>query len=64
MGIPGIAATLLSLLMMVVSVRRQRFIVCDTELVSIATVAVKRLICVVLFLNALALAVHSVVTAL
>ncbi|WMY72532.1 hypothetical protein RHD99_13670 [Buttiauxella selenatireducens] len=60
MGGLDVISTLLSLLMVVVSFRRQKFIAYDAELISISSVTVKWLICSVLYINALALMFRGV----
>lgn len=64
MGASGIIATLLSLILVIVSLWRQNLLAYDRALISVSSVTAKQQICVVLFLNAQALMTHSVVMVL
>lgn len=57
----GSASTLFSLFLVFISLRRQRVIRYDTELTSRNAVVFKRLMCLALGLNALAITLHNVI---
>ncbi|MCT4708770.1 DUF202 domain-containing protein [Enterobacteriaceae bacterium H11S18] len=57
----GSLATLFSLFLVFISLRRQRVMRYDTGLTSRSAVVCKRLICLTLGLNALAITLHNVV---
>lgn len=57
----GGLATLSSLALVIISLRRQHLMTCDTELTSLTSVRAKYLICNSLSINALAVVLQSVI---
>ncbi|WMY72528.1 DUF202 domain-containing protein [Buttiauxella selenatireducens] len=61
LAILGSASAVVSLVLVWVSLRRQRQIVCDTRLTTPGSAMAKCLICLALGLNALAITLHTLV---
>lgn len=61
LAMTGSIATIISLLLVVFSLDRQRLIVRDTELTPVTSVLTKYLICIALGINALAVVLHSAI---